>query len=371
LLPDDQLLYIIALLRNTPVQPPALSTDGWQRFFTCLGLHGVFALIAYHLRPWPGDCRPPKEITDILDRHFLAASAKSLLAGRQIQTAADALEAASIPYALLKGPALARTVYPHAALRQSNDVDLLVRRDDVIAAEAVLYDLGYLSPHREFHTRPHAYHQEFSPPPGNGIPLELHWSLDCGYRLGPDGWADNAIGRRISFESADLHAHTLSQVDHLLYLGLHHGFQHVGLRLDQIADISGLVTGTPNPTEWNGIVSRAKTSRLLLPLRFAVEASSLWAGTEPPGGYDELDAWPRASGRERRLWGHMRTRSNSLSSSLRIRGHSERGIVNKAHFVCRMVLPPHGKLEQYRRSDSAIDIPLAHFRRWLSITRNR
>ena len=46
-LPDDRLLYLAALLRDTPTPPPALT------------LHGVFPLLAYRLRAWPEDCRPP------------------------------------------------------------------------------------------------------------------------------------------------------------------------------------------------------------------------------------------------------------------------------------------------------------------------
>ncbi len=84
------------------------------------------------------DCRPPTEVRAWLNRVFLSAAARAMRAGRQIRTVVDALEAAGIESVLLTGPALARTVYPDLALRQSVDIDLLVRPADVIAAEAVL-----------------------------------------------------------------------------------------------------------------------------------------------------------------------------------------------------------------------------------------
>ena len=126
-LPDDQVLYLAAILRDTPVPAPTMTPEAWQGFLDVLRPHGVYPLMAYRLRAWPADCRPPLEVMEYLNRLFLYAAARSMRAGRQIQAVVDALEAAGIPSVLLKGPALARTVYPDPALRQSTDIDLLVR----------------------------------------------------------------------------------------------------------------------------------------------------------------------------------------------------------------------------------------------------
>ena len=140
-LPDDRLLYLAALFRDTPQPAPTLLLEEWQAFLDLLRPHGVYPLMAYRLRAWPEVCRPPAEVMAWLNRVFLFAAARSMRAGRQIQEVVDALEAAGIPSVLLKGPALARTVYPDPALRQSTDIDLLVRPGNVIAAEGVLQEL--------------------------------------------------------------------------------------------------------------------------------------------------------------------------------------------------------------------------------------
>jgi len=57
-LPDARLLYLVALLRDTPQQPPAMS---------------------------PADCRPPGDVTAWLDRVFLYAAARSKRAGLACQ----------------------------------------------------------------------------------------------------------------------------------------------------------------------------------------------------------------------------------------------------------------------------------------------
>ncbi len=82
-LPDDRVLYLAAVLRDTPVPTPAMSPEEWREFLDLLRPHGVFSLLAYRLRAWPVDCRPPKDVTDYLNWLFLHAAARAMRAGRQ------------------------------------------------------------------------------------------------------------------------------------------------------------------------------------------------------------------------------------------------------------------------------------------------
>ncbi len=58
-----------------------MSPEEWQGFLDLLRPHGVYPLMAYRLRAWPADCRPPLEVTAHLDRLFLYAAARSMRAG--------------------------------------------------------------------------------------------------------------------------------------------------------------------------------------------------------------------------------------------------------------------------------------------------
>ena len=69
------------------------------------------------------------------DRRRLIPDMWGIFGHGNVTCLGDALEAAGIPSALLKGPALARTVYPDPALRQSVDIDLLVRPGDVLPVQ--------------------------------------------------------------------------------------------------------------------------------------------------------------------------------------------------------------------------------------------
>ena len=56
-LPDDRLLSLAAVLRDTPKPAPDLSLDKWRAFRDAMTPHGVFPLLAYRLRSWPEDCQ--------------------------------------------------------------------------------------------------------------------------------------------------------------------------------------------------------------------------------------------------------------------------------------------------------------------------
>jgi hypothetical protein len=368
-LPDDRILYLAAILRDTPVPAPALSLEEWQAFLDHLRPHGVYPLIAYRLRSWPEDCRPPAKVMAWLNRVFLYAAARTMRAGRQIQEVVDALEEAGIPSVLLKGPALARTVYPDPALRQSVDIDLLVRPADVPAAEAVLEGLGYSCPTKYFHLTPTASNNETFGADDGRMPVELHWRLDFALDLSPGTYLEGVISRRVPVESDGLSFATLWPADHLLYLAFHDGFQHSDFRLDWALDLAMLMPAVESKEDWDRLVRASVDLCTRDALELTTATSALWTGadvTVPPGTLDYA-AWPAATERERGLWDHSPAHHNSLVSYAWLMLQGQQGPAAKVRWAWRFVFPPAEMLVAYRRSGSRVDIPIAHFRRWVSI----
>ncbi len=349
---------------------PALSPEAWQGFLDVLRLHGVYPLMAYRLRVWPADCRPLLEVVDYLNRIFLYAAARSMRAGRQIQAVVDALEAAGIESVLLKGPALARTVYPDPALRQSVDIDLLVRPGDVLAAESVLEGLGYVSPKKEFHVSQHEFHHQVFEAPGDGMPLELHWALDTEFDMFPEGWVEEVITRRIPIRADDLLCHAPSHADHLLFLAFHNVFVHrsEGARLDRIFDTAQVMAQMSDEEDWQTLIDRSVEHHIRIPLELTAVSAALWGGPLPDG-FENYAAWPTPSERETTLWKYSATRKGSVYSWLYLMVQGQPGVVEKFRFGYRFVVPPTPMMGKFRRSDSPIDLPIAHLRRWFSIVK--
>ena len=77
---------------------------------------------------------------------YFATARRNLLAFNALARVIEHLNAHGIPNILLKGVALALTLYKNEALRPMGDVDLLVRWDDVPRTVELLRELGYTTP---------------------------------------------------------------------------------------------------------------------------------------------------------------------------------------------------------------------------------
>jgi hypothetical protein len=92
----------------------------------------------------------------------------------------ERLDSSGIPALVLKGPLLARRLHGDVGFRRSNDVDLLVRRDELAAATQTLAALGYSLDASAAPPRSHGLpdiHYELRSPTTNLPRLDLHWRV--------------------------------------------------------------------------------------------------------------------------------------------------------------------------------------------------
>ena len=82
-------------------------------------------------------------VREALDGRVRAAAARELLAQRELRRVLSSMAAAGVPALLMKGSALAYSVYPQPWLRPRIDSDVLVRRSDLDAATRALEGIGY------------------------------------------------------------------------------------------------------------------------------------------------------------------------------------------------------------------------------------
>ena len=96
----------------------------------------------------------------------------------ELRNVLNAFRDKKIEVIVLKGAALAETVYPNRALRPMSDIDLLVRKEKLTEVEAKLLDMGYVLQDRakgkEFYQE-HHYHWVFSKKPD--VNIEIHWHV--------------------------------------------------------------------------------------------------------------------------------------------------------------------------------------------------
>jgi len=116
------------------------------------------------------------------NKAYLMAVARSVRQEAVENEVVTALGRESIPACLIKGNMIARTIYEDPNCRSSADIDLLVRTEDLAAADKILEEMGFLR-HESLPLNfvvGRLHHLVYSNE-AKQIPLELHW--DFGYPL--------------------------------------------------------------------------------------------------------------------------------------------------------------------------------------------
>jgi hypothetical protein len=205
---------------------------------------------------------------------------------------------------VLKGPQLARRLYPDVALRPMGDIDLLARPGEIQRACAAVARLGY------------------QPAPGQGDPndflaltcwtvlykrdaappIELHWRLMPlpSYQRAFDSKRLWNRCRPLSVSGAD--SLGLGLEDELRYLCVHYAAQHRQDRLIWLIDIARFIRALPNGWNWrewlNSAVELGIASPVLHSLR---DCQDMLGVNAPDGAFDALIA-PASTTAERRAW---------------------------------------------------------------------
>lgn len=212
-----------------------------------------------------------------------------LAAERKLLHLADAFDGAGMQFAVLKGPALAHTVYGEPCLRAFGDLDLLVRSRDYDRAAAMLGRMGH--DRRRPEPRP-GWEARFGKAsvhvdPTDGIEVDLHRTLV----LGPFGqWID---GDELMRHTAtfDLGGRSLPRLDDtgaLLNVALHAALGWADPRLTPIRDCAEL--GARGSIDEERLEGWAQAWRLgaalerageLVVSRLGVSAPTVLAGRQP------------------------------------------------------------------------------------------
>ncbi len=216
----------------------------------------------------------PDVVSPHLEAAFQATLRSSLLLTRDLVNVLDLLAGAGVEALPFKGPALALEAYGSIAFRSFDDLDILVRKEDVWKTRDALMRADYkpkldLNPAREADYLG-AYDEYLLRGPGGTPLVELHWAfvpVQFGVTLGfSECWPNR---REITL--ANRRIPSLDPADLLLVLSVHgakHGWAWLGL----IADVAWLVANHAMP--WETLIERARTMGMLRMLLLAVQLVS-------------------------------------------------------------------------------------------------
>jgi Uncharacterised nucleotidyltransferase len=301
--------------RPTITQALAQPSFDWEHFTERVCAHGVAPLVAAHLQKLGLVDHLPSHVRAVLQSAYYRNAARNTLLFGVVREVLQACHRQGIAVIVLKGAALAETVYPHPAVRPMGDIDLLVRPEALEATDDALTAFGYrFVDHGQpkAYWRAQHYHLTFHPPPTTPIivPIEVHWALERAslpFRMDLDGLWQRSIPAII----AGIETRILAPEDQLLHLCVHL-CKHAGTpsadggrpwRLRAFSDLVAVLSHTGLRLDWEALVHRAQAwdvaSYLYVPLALTCELSgvcvpaSALAALQPSDFDARLLGWAR------------------------------------------------------------------------------
>jgi hypothetical protein len=238
----DEAALLITCLRGLPFDVPS-DTD-WQTLRRLADENGVLLLVYRQLLASSAD----------MPGHFRDAAFESRVAAESLAAALEVLledfAGQGIEVMPIKGPALALALYNDSALRQSNDLDLLVRRDDFQASEALLFRSGFVA------LGPASEHDRVFLREGLLVELHFEYPYPRFFRFDIDGiWSRS---QPAYFRGKP--SRTMSKNDLVLYLCAH-GVKHGFSRLIWILDLARALEGW-EPADYRELMRQAQRQGL-------------------------------------------------------------------------------------------------------------
>ncbi|MGH7653890.1 MAG: nucleotidyltransferase domain-containing protein [Gemmatimonadaceae bacterium] len=188
--------------------------------------------------PSPPDCagRVMQETVTI--------AARALARTQQLAQLLRALDEDGVRALPFKGPALSLAAYGELGVRDSVDLDVVVRPDDIERARETLVRAGYapasaMSPAQERALQRSFGHFVYSPRDA-GVPVELHWRF-AAPRYPWSIPAEEVFARAIRIELAGFAALSPDNADQLLLQAMH-GARHQWERLEWLVAFAQLLT---------------------------------------------------------------------------------------------------------------------------------
>lgn len=258
---------------------------GWGQVVKSAEENAVAPLLYASLKRLGRESELPVEYNERLRVEYIRSDTANWLALQELQVLLAEFEKAQIPVVVLKGGALATTLYPEPSLRPMSDLDLLIPRASLAQVEVLLIERGYISPVEMGEsfgpqlTNYRAYERGGKRP----AHLEIHWHLFkspfyC-QRVPIDWFWDHTIEIIINQQRARVFANAAQ----FLHLASHFALHHRAERLIWSYDLALMLAQDGTPMDWQLVVDTAERFGLVPPVRLATDrVAETWGVAIPP-----------------------------------------------------------------------------------------
>ena len=171
------------------------------------------------------------------------------------------LQDAEVKVIVLKGAALAKTVYGNIALRPMGDIDLLVSEEDLDRAKEVLLKLEFKKlEHHNLRDQldGHPFHIEFVKEDTQGAIIELHWGIA---RKPADVEIAGLLQRAVMVRSNNIDTCVMCPDDLLPFLCWHTA-NHLFPKLLWLCDIAQVIKVYEKSINWKNVIERSENWKI-------------------------------------------------------------------------------------------------------------
>jgi hypothetical protein len=304
----------------------------WERVVSASSGLGLAPLLYRNLGRRAFRTLVPPAAMATLARGAHAAACRMAIQLESLREILASLDRRGIDPVLLKGAALALTVYDQPALRPMQDIDLLVRAEEVDPAMTALEELGFRGIRGKLSNTFYASHHHARPMirPGDQVIVEVHRGLvppEDGLRMDPA----EALQRSVQAEALGRSLRVLSPEDQVLHLALHLSYadRFIG-RLRDLMDLHALLDAPESGLQWGLILEAATAHEVSRSLFSTFDLARRLLGTRIPEG---LTAELSRGGRWDPVARHL---LRTLARASRFRSAAHEALIKRARWGGRV-----------------------------------
>lgn len=253
----------------------------WDYIIVNAQRHGISPLLYYNLSSVENDTLVPDKAMKTLRGRYYATLARNMRLYDELHKVLESYRDAGINVIVLKGAALAENVYQDIGLRSFEDIDILVREDDLQKAKKVILAEGYTLNES---ISPEAFSEKYGCDLHyvKDIIIEIHWDIVRRkiYNLYTEIKIDELWGNAQPAKIANTDALVLAPEDMLLHLCVHlskHGYN----RLIWLCDLSGVIGHYD--INWEHVLKNASNYKVKAYMYYGLQFASRLLGADVPG----------------------------------------------------------------------------------------
>lgn len=290
---EDRLIRLCAPLygasRSKNEIERLLSEDlNWGYILKKSGDEGIACLLYHNLSSYRQSV--PHDEWGRLERTYYANARRNILLSKEMKELLSSLYREGLKAIPLKGLSLAEEVYKNIALRSMGDIDLLVKREDLMRIKGLLEKSGYRTPiRRELLSRAiersYMNSMDYFKDDEGSPAVHLHWhivntSLPT-YMYTKKISMDNFWKAASPANIAGAPSLRLSPYHLIIYLA-EHGLKHSFDKLIHLSDIDAAIKRYGRELDWRRVVGEAEALCMEKQLFYGLYFSKYFLDTDIP-----------------------------------------------------------------------------------------